>query len=133
MAAQRGADCGGRRLDAKPQQLALDALVAPPRIVLCEADDQLLDVVVQRWSAVAMTRECSRSGDQAAVPMQQRLGLDEEAGPAGSGQHATDRSQQGAVRGLELRSWDLAPKDAELVAQHQELEAASPRASSTSS
>jgi hypothetical protein len=56
------------------------------------------------------------------VPAQQRRRLDKEAGPAFSGQHAADRSQQGTVGGLEPGPWDLAAQDAELVAQHQEFQ-----------
>jgi hypothetical protein len=53
------------------------------------------------------------------MPAQQRLGLDEEAGPAGSGQHAADLFEQGAVGGLELGSLGLAAEHGELVAQDQ--------------
>jgi hypothetical protein len=84
VAAQGGADGGGRDLDAQPEQLALDALVAPARILVSEADDQLLEVVVQRWSPVAATREGPRSCDHATVPAEQCLRLDQEARPAGS-------------------------------------------------
>ena len=56
------------------------------------------------------------------MPAQQRLRLDKEAGPAFSGQHAADRSQQGTVGGLEPGPRDLAAQDAELVAQHQEFQ-----------
>jgi len=45
VAAQRGADGGGRDLHAQPEQLSLDALVAPARILLREADDQRLQVL----------------------------------------------------------------------------------------
>jgi hypothetical protein len=55
------------------------------------------------------------------VPAQQRLRLHEEARPAGLGQHAADRGQQGTVGGLQPESWDLAAQDGELVAQHQNL------------
>src|SRR5512132_4666012 len=50
VAAERGSDRGGRDPYAKPEELALDALVAPPGVLRGEADDQLLDMVVQRWS-----------------------------------------------------------------------------------
>jgi hypothetical protein len=59
------------RLDAQPEQLALDALVAPARMLLSEADDQLLEVIVQRWPPVAATREGPGSCDHATVPAQQ--------------------------------------------------------------
>jgi hypothetical protein len=64
------------------------------------------------------------------MPAQQRLGLDEEARPAGPGQDAADGGEQdaadggeqGAVGGLEPESWRLAAQDRELVAQHKDLE-----------
>jgi hypothetical protein len=41
----------GRDPHAQAQQLALDALVAPARVLPGQAGDQLLHVRVQRWSA----------------------------------------------------------------------------------
>jgi hypothetical protein len=46
VAAQGGADGGSRDLDTQPEQLALDTLVTPARILLSEADDQRLQVLV---------------------------------------------------------------------------------------
>jgi hypothetical protein len=46
VAAQGGADGGSRDLDAQPEQLASDALVAPARILLREAHDLRLQVLV---------------------------------------------------------------------------------------
>jgi hypothetical protein len=62
-----------------------------------------------------------RAGDQAAVPAQQRLGLDEEAGPAGPGQDAADGGERRPVGGLELGSWSLAAKHSEPMAQNEDL------------
>jgi len=56
------------------------------------------------------------------VPAQERLGPDEEAGPAGSGERPADRGEQGAVGGLELGAWDLAAEHSELMTQHQNLQ-----------
>jgi hypothetical protein len=61
-------------------------------------------------------------GDQLPVPAQQRVGLDEEARPAGSGEDAADRGEQGAVGGLQPRAWNLAAQQAELVAQEEDLQ-----------
>ena len=61
-------------------------------------------------------------GDQLPVPAQQRVGLDEEARPAGSGEDAADRGEQGAVGGLQPRAWNLAAQHAELVAQEEDLQ-----------
>jgi IS6 family transposase len=56
------------------------------------------------------------------VPAQERLGLDEEARPAGPGQDAADRREQGPVGRLQPGSRRLAAQDDELVAQDEDLE-----------
>jgi len=68
-----------------------------------------------------MARIGPRARDEPPVPPQQRLGLDEEARPASSGQGPADRREQGAVGGLEPGMCDLAAQHGELVAQHGEL------------
>jgi hypothetical protein len=62
-----------------------------------------------------------RPGQEPPVPPQQRLGRDEEARPAGPGQHAADRSEQGPVGGLELGPRALAAEHGELMAQDEDL------------
>jgi hypothetical protein len=79
-----------------------------------------LHVLVERWSAGLAVRISPRAGDQPPVPAQQRVGLDDEARPAGPGQDAADREQR-PVGGLEPWSWGLAAQDGELVAEHQDL------------
>jgi hypothetical protein len=81
MTAEGGADCGCRDLHPEAQQFSLDALVAPAGILLGQADDQLLDVVVQRWSS-GLVRVGPGTGDEASVPAQQRLRPDQETRPA---------------------------------------------------
>jgi len=56
------------------------------------------------------------------VPAQQGLELDEEARPAGPGQDAADRREQGPVGRLQPGSRRLAAQDGELVAQDEDLE-----------
>jgi hypothetical protein len=48
MAAQRRADRGRRHLHAKPQELTLDPLVTPARILPGQPDDQLLQLLIKR-------------------------------------------------------------------------------------
>jgi hypothetical protein len=55
------------------------------------------------------------------MPAQQRIRLDQEARSAVAWQDTADRGEQRPVGGLEPGSWDLAAKDGELVAQHQDL------------
>lgn len=122
MAAQRSADRGCRDPHAKVKKFALDALEAPARVLGGQADDQLLHVLVERRTPASTMRVGPCSGDQAAVPAQQRHGLDQEAGPAGPCQRAADGGEQGAVGGLQPWSWNLAAQDGELMAQDQDLQ-----------
>jgi hypothetical protein len=70
VAAQRGADRGGRGLDTKVEQLAPDALVAPAGILGGQADDQLLDIWVE-WGTPGSTMGIGpRPFDQLPVPAQ---------------------------------------------------------------
>jgi hypothetical protein len=85
MAAQRGADHRRREAHAKVEQLALDALVTPARVLPGEADDQLLQPLVQRRPACLAVRVGPGAGNEPPVAAQERLGRDEEARPTGPG------------------------------------------------
>jgi hypothetical protein len=82
----------------------------------------LLHLGIERRPARLATRVSPGVGDQPAVPAQQRLGLDDETGPAGSGQHPADRGKQSPVGGLQLRTSDLAAQHGELMPQHEDLQ-----------
>jgi hypothetical protein len=97
-------------------------LVAPARVLCGQPEDQLLNVVVHRRSSWFAAWVGPGAGDHAPVPTQPRLGLDEEARPAGSGQDAADGREQGPVGRLQPGSRRLAAQDDELVAQDEELE-----------
>jgi hypothetical protein len=70
VAAKRGTDRGGRDPNSQVQQLSLDPLIAPPGVLLCETDDQLLHLLVQRWPAGLAVRVGPGTGDQSSVPAQ---------------------------------------------------------------
>jgi hypothetical protein len=99
---------GTRRGPCRPQRsanaFALGAWtgVAPAGILGGKADDQLLQVPVERRTPTSAMRVGPHVGDQAAVPAQQRLGPDREAGPPGPWQHAAERREQGASAGSNL-------------------------------
>jgi len=76
---------GGRDRHAEPEQLALDALVAPAWVLGGQADDQLLQLLVQWGSPGSAVGVGPGAGDQLPVPAQQRLWPDEKARPAGPG------------------------------------------------
>jgi hypothetical protein len=64
----------------------------------------LLHVVIYRRPPASAVRVGPGARDQAAMPAQQRLGLDEEARPAGSGQDSAERGEQGPVGGFQSGS-----------------------------
>jgi hypothetical protein len=122
MTSERCTDRGCRDSHAKPLEFALDALITPARILAGQADDQLLDVGIQLRPARCKMRIGPGTCDQPPVPAQQRLGLDEEAGPAGPGQRTAEGGEQRPVGGLQRRSWDLAAEHAELVTQDEKFQ-----------
>jgi hypothetical protein len=106
---------------AKPLEFSVDALVAPPGVFPGQADDQLLDLLVQRRPADLAVRVGPRAGDQPRVPVQQRVGLHEEPRPAGPRQHAADRGEQRPISRLQPGTGGLAAEHGKLVAQDQDL------------
>jgi hypothetical protein len=105
----------------KPCQ-TLRTLRAPARVLPGQPEDQLLYLMAYRRSSWSTTWVGPPTCHEVPVPAQQRLRPDEEARPAGSGQHAADRCQQGPVAGFELESWSVAAEDGELVAQDKNFE-----------
>ena len=98
-------------------ELALDAPVAPARVVLGETDDQVFEVPRDRRSAATPAPPPRRSaGDEAAVPTQQGLGTHREDLPPGPREQPAGGGEQEAVVGLEAGAADLAVEDFELVA-----------------
>jgi hypothetical protein len=67
---------------AELEELALDAAIAPARVLPCQAEDQLVQLAPEQWSP---TRSCSVASplpaDQFPVPAEQRLGADEQRRP----------------------------------------------------
>jgi hypothetical protein len=48
---QDAADRASADVVAQPLQLTVDPAVSPPRVVVCEASDEVADFVVDRWPA----------------------------------------------------------------------------------
>jgi hypothetical protein len=118
------ADCAVRGAVAELEEFALDPAIAPPRVLLGHADDQLLTVgvlagLVAGWPASV---ECPLPADQAAVPAQQRLRADQEGPPGRTGQETTEGGEDQPVAVPEARSTELALKDAELMAEGENLD-----------
>ena len=135
VAAKRGADRGRGHVHVEPQELALDPLVAPGRVLPGQADDQLLRLLVQRWPARLAARVGPRTSHQASVPAQQRLGLDQEAGQRARGRTrlTAASSARSANASLGRGTWRRSTASWWRRTRISKSLAASPRASSTSS
>jgi len=78
-AVQDIADRHRRYVVAELEELATDALVAPPRVVGGEPDDQFFDLWWNGRSSSALAPPARRlARDQVTMPPEQRLGADDE-------------------------------------------------------
>ena len=114
--AQNPADRAGRHPDAEAQQLAVEALVAPPRVLATKPDDQLLHLTGDRRSALGCDRVGPASGHHAPVPAQQRLGVHQQHRPADPWEQTAQRREQRTVGGQQAGPWMLAAQHCKLVA-----------------
>ena len=108
--------------DAELDQLALDAAVAPPRVLRGQTDDESGGLLVDRWATGPEVRISPAPSHEPTVPGEERLGRHREAGPTGAGEEPTQRGEEGTVGGLVGRTSELAPEHGYLVAQGQQLD-----------
>jgi hypothetical protein len=108
--------------DAEAEQLTLDALVTPARVVGGQPHDQGGELVGDRGPAELAVGVGPAAGNEAPVPAKQRLGPDAECRPALPRQKSAQRGKPGPIGRLEARSRLLAAQDLKLVAQHQDLD-----------
>jgi hypothetical protein len=106
--------------DAESREFAVDASVAPRRVLAREAQDQLARRLGGGWSSGPVCVGPSFR-DESSMPPQNCRGRHQEARPAVATNGARQRGEDGAVGGFEPRSSDLALQYGELVAQHQDL------------
>src|SRR6266508_3243707 len=109
-----------RQRQPERDQLALDALVSPARVLRRQAQDQLLPLRGQRRSARAPARIGPAATDEGAMPAQQRRRLNQERAPAPR-QQLAERRQQDPIGRPQARPPDLAPQHLQLMPQHQDL------------
>jgi hypothetical protein len=110
---------------AKLVQLALDAAIAPSRVLAGQTQDQLL-ALGGHWRTTEMatraTPKCSPlSTDQLTVPAEDGLRADQEGRPGWSRQPAAERCQEQTISGLPARTLGLALEDANLMAEKENL------------
>ena len=107
---------------AQPDQLAMDAPVAPGRVLRREPQHQRADLRGDARPARPTTGIRPAPSDQVAVPTQQRGRGDEERRPPRPRQQPRQRRQHHPVRGFQVNPGDLTPQDRDLMAQHENLD-----------
>jgi hypothetical protein len=113
-------DGSGADAVTEPDQLALDAAMAPRRILAGQPDHQFADLLVDRWAARPV-RIRPLPPDQPAVPGQQRARVHDPVRPQLGGQQPGQCSQRGPIRPGQPRPRHLATQHRYLVPQHQDL------------
>ena len=113
---------GSPDLMAEVGEFALDAPVAPGRIVGGHADDQFADLGGGGWPPWWPVGLGPVSCDPASVPSKQGLGGDEPTDTSRAGERRGDGAEQCPVIVGQLRLFGLASQDGELVAEHDDLE-----------
>ena len=122
--AQHGCDHGRRDVDSELQQLALDAHIAPARVLPRQPEDQPARLGRKRRTTRPAAAPSAIALQQRPVPAAQRLRTDRKARPPLGRKQPARRSKQRTVSGPVLRPPPSAPQDRELVAQNHDLKLA---------
>jgi len=115
-------DGGGGDMVAEAGQFAVDASVAPGRVLGGEAENESADLDRRRWASRSSRGMCPVTGDAASMPSEQGVGRDDPACSSWAGERGGDGAEQGPVAVVDRWSVDLAAKDRNLVSQHDDLE-----------
>jgi hypothetical protein len=104
----------------EPGQFAVDPAVAPAGVVRGHPQHQLPDGRSGRWPAAA-AGDGPAAADQVAVPAKDRVGGDEQPGPAAAWDESAQRGLDGPVGPGWAGSGDLPAEHRELVAQEEDF------------
>ncbi len=122
MTLQDRPDARGGDRDPHGGELTVDAVVAPVRVLLREAEHQCGGSLGDGRSTRPAVWVGPALGDEVAVPAQQSCRLDEELPDTLAGEQSCQPGQHCSIRRLECRSMDLASQDRHLVAQHDDFD-----------
>jgi hypothetical protein len=100
---------------AKLEQLALQPLVSPARVLPRHPHNQGDEHVIDRWPP-GPVRVGPPSAHEAAMPAQDRVRGDQTMGSQCAGQPPHERGEHGPVRPVQARTWIGTAQDGDLVA-----------------
>src|ERR1700736_6793285 len=113
---------GGRRnRNAEALEFSDDPFVSPVRVLPREAQDQLAERALEHRSPGRPVPVCPPVRDQLPVPPKQRLRLEGEDCPGGSGQRAAQRRQQRSISSRQRRPRRPSAEDRQLMAEDENL------------
>src|SRR5207247_1246747 len=115
-------DAARRQRNSEPDQLAMDPLVSPARVLRRQPRDQLSRLREQLRSARPSALIRPAAADEFAMPAQKCRRLDEERPPSRLRKHLAERRQQGTIGRPQARPTDLAPQHLQLMPQHEDLD-----------
>jgi hypothetical protein len=118
-------DCphgGGGEVVAESEKFALDAPVAPGRVLASHPQHQGPDRLWGGWAAWLASWVCPAVGDEVGVPAQQGSGRDEPEPAQLGGQQFAQRAEDGAVDPGQGRAWVVSAQYGDLVSEHQDLD-----------
>jgi hypothetical protein len=121
---QHGRDRGRRDADSELQQLALDAHIAPARVLPRQPEDQAARLGRKRRTTRPAAAPSAIALQQRPVPAAQRLRADRKARPPPGRKQPAHRGKQRTVSGRVPRPPPSAPQDRQLVAQNHDFELA---------
>ncbi len=101
---------------AEAEEFAVDASVAPGRILGRETEDESAEFDRRWWSSWSSVGLGPVASDSPAMPSEEGVGGDEPAGSTKPGERGCDRAQQRPVIVAECGPVDLAAQDGELMA-----------------
>src|SRR5262249_16417657 len=114
--AQEGTDRGGRHSEAELRQFPLNPLIAPPRVLASQPENQRPSRFVEgRAARPAAGAAGSLPSDELAVPAEHGLGRHEEGAPSLPRKVAARRGEEEAIAPTKPRTADLPPQYLKLV------------------
>src|ERR1017187_1809036 len=109
-------------LHPEAEEFTVDALVAPPRVVACEREDEVSDLGIDGGTARVAVRVGPMPGDEATMPTQQHRRCHDKRSPTTPVQNLAGGGEEATIRRLKLEAADPTTKNLDLMAQHHKFQ-----------